>query len=369
MYFTRMLMEEEAPAQLGYERIKYNFMESSTVVKTMAEVGIKPDVNMPLLYTDHMGNPALRKMIGQDYGLGPQNVLVCTGSCMSLLVIYATLLGPGEHAVVMQPNYTANIEIAKSLGCDLDLFCPKFENGFQPDMGELRALIKPNTKLVNITYPHNPTGTMIDKATLMEISELCRENGSYLLVDEAYRDITHGEALPHGASLGRHVISIETLSKGVGIPGIRSGWIVAADEDLILKFLATKEQVCICGSIVDEDYARQVMERKEQLMPYIHRDMMEKFAIVKDFMANQDVLEWVEPGGGVVCLPRIKPQIKLDAADFYEALNNKYGVFVGPGRWFYMDDRFFRLGFGSSSAQKLKEGLPLILKAVADAKK
>jgi len=367
MYFNRMLMEKEAPAQYGYERIKYNFCESSAMVKTFTEAGIQFKLDMLLNYTDHMGNKELRTLIASEYGLEANNVIIGAGSCMVLFIIYATLLGPGKHAVIMHPNYMANIEIGRSLGCDLDLYSLSFENNFQIDITRLRELIKPQTKLVSITYPHNPTGAAIDQVTLMEIVELCRENGSYLLLDEAYRDLTYGSALPHGATLGQHVISTETLSKGLGIPGIRIGWAVSSDTNLVKKFLAAKEQICICGSMIDEDFALQVLKNKPDLIPATRQDVINRFNIVKNFMAKQSYIEWIEPKGGAVCLPHIKNDIALDTDTFYEILNNKYGVFVGPGRWFEVDDRFFRLGFGAISEKKLNEGLNLIVKAVEEA--
>lgn len=367
MYFNRMLMEKEAPAQYGYEHIKYNFCESSAMVKTFSEAGIQFKPNMLLNYNDHMGNKELRALIASEYGLEAHNVILGTGSCMALFIIYATLLGPGEHAVVVHPNYMANIEIGRSLGCDLDLYSLSFENDFKINIAELKQLLKPHTKLMSITYPHNPTGAMIDIGTLMEIVELCKENGIYLLLDEAYRDLTYGQMLPHGATLGQHVISTETLSKGLGIPGIRIGWVVSSDTSLIQKFLATKEQLCICGSMIDEDFALQVLKNKTSLMPSTRQDVIDKFNIVKNFIERQEYIEWVEPKGGAVCLPHIKKEIALNTTDFYDILNTKYGVFVGPGRWFEVDDRFFRLGFGAINKNELGEGLELIAVAIKEA--
>lgn len=369
MYFTRMVMEREAPAQVGYDRIKYNFMESSVQVLTVKEAGICPDMDMELQYTNHMGDPRLRKMIADEHGVGVDNVILSTGSCMALFVVFATLLRPGDHILITHPNYMANIHIGRSLGCDVELFELDIEHKFQPCIEQLKNQLRKDTKLVNLTVPHNPSGAMLSAEFLKEASDICGKNGTHLLVDEAYRDLTMGEFLPHGTAFGPHVICTDTMSKGLGLPGIRTGWVVCEDAELVSKFLATKEQISICGSIVDEDYAYQVMLNKQKLLTSIRKDMMERFSIVEKFFHSQDLLEWVAPSGGVVCLPRIAPKIELDIDQFYDVLNNKYGVFVGPGRWFEVSPRHFRLGYGGLPKEKLTEGMSLILKAIQDVRK
>jgi aspartate/methionine/tyrosine aminotransferase len=81
-------------------------------------------------------------------------------------------------------------------------------------------------------------------------------------------------------------------------------------------------------------------------------------------MMNQQHLEWVEPGGGCVCFPRIKSEIKIDVELFYEKLLENYGTYVGKGRWFEEDDRYMRIGYGWETTQKLEKGLANISTAI-----
>ena len=104
-------------------------------------------------------------------------------------------------------------------------------------------------------------------------------------------------------------------------------------------------------------------------MAPIREDVAEKFAILETFMKNQNVFDWVKPTGGVVCFPSIKPDIKLDVEEFYDVLNNKYGVYVGPGHWFEMNDRHFRLGYAWPTKEELEEGLVYLAQAVEDVRK
>ena len=369
MQFKRMLIEQESPEEYGYDKIKYNLTESSTTDKTMRDVGIKLPDDLLLCYGDHLGKLTLRELIAASYGVSADEVLITVGSCMALFTVYSALLMPGDHVVIMHPNYPANVEIPKSLGCAVDLLELQFEEGFRLDVDRLLDMIRPETKLVSITYPHNPTGTMLAAADLQKLLRHCEKMGCFLMVDETYGDLTVGPRLPHVAALSQYGICVESLSKAIGVPGIRTGWVATQNKELLRKMIAAKEQICICGSVVDEECAYQVLAKREELMAVIRQDIKEKLAVVCEIMENQDCLEWVKPQGGVVCFPRIKAEIEIDTAEFYDVLNNQYGVFVGPGRWFDMDDRSFRVGYAWPDKEQLREGLLKLIEAVQQTRK
>lgn len=368
MWFKRMNIEKESPEEFGYENIKFNFTESSTTDKTMADVGIKLPQDLVLCYGDHLGNSALRSLIAKEYDAQADDVIVTVGACMAVFAVYSCLLKPEDHVVVMSPNYPADVDITYSLGCKTDLYKLREENGYRLDLDELASMITEKTKLVAITYPHNPTGVMITEEQLRQVIKVCEEKGVYILVDETYGDLTSTKRIARAASISDKAISIESLSKAIGVPGIRTGWIVSKDKKLVEKIISVKEQICICTSVVDEECAYQILSKKEALLAPIKKDIAEKFAIVEDFMAKQKVFNWVRPQCGVVSFLCIKPEIKIDTKKFYEILNNKYGVFVGPGHWFATDDRYFRLGYAWPTKEKLIEGLPYLEKAVEDAR-
>ena len=369
MWFKRMVMEKESPEEWGYEKIKFNLTESSVTDCDIGQLDIKINNNLLLCYGDHSGMPELRELIAREYdGVCADQVLISTGACMALFIAYATLLKPQDHVVIIHPNYASNIEVPKSLGCNIDLLRLHFEDNFRINLDELKKLITPKTRLVNITYPHNPTGIMISESTLRDIIKLVEENDCYLLVDETYRGLTFGEKLPTAVSLSPRAISVESVSKTYGIPGVRTGWLVTKDRKLKEAFLATKEQICICGSIVDENITYQVLKNKDILLANFQQRNKKRFEIIEKWINSQDDVEWIKPQGGVVCFPRIKPEISIDTTSFYRILNEKYGTFIGPGHWFEMDDRYFRIGYGWPSEENLTKGLRNITKAIWDLK-
>lgn len=367
MKYTRMPIEIESPEQLGYATIERNLAESSytDAVFNQADLNL---TDLVLCYGDHLGNPRLRAeiIVGEDAVLGIDDVLVTAGAASALFIVATSLLEKGDELVVAKPNYATNIETPRAIGAEVKFLSMAFENGYRVDLQQLRDLITPRTKLVSLTCPHNPTGSMMNESELREVIRMVDASNAYLLLDETYREMSFKFRLPLAASASDRVISVSSLSKSYGLPGIRIGWLITKNKKLQSLFLGAKEQIFICGSVVDEEIAYRTLARRREVFPAIKQDQLEKFAITKAWMAAQRVFEWIEPSGGVVCFPRIKADIDVDIAKFYDVLLSTYKTYVGPGHWFEESDRSFRLGFGWPSQKQLREGLDSLERAVND---
>ncbi len=367
MRYRRMPIEVESPEQLGYDKIKYNLTESSYADMAFGDLGLDLK-DLLVAYCDHRGKPELRQLIARESGLAsPDAVLLTPGAAGALFIIATTLLSPDDHLLVVRPNYATNLETPRAIGCHLDLYDLKFEEGFDIDVDQLARMLHPRTKYISITVPHNPTGVVLSEARLRALVALAERRGIKLLVDETYREMTYGGPLPVAASLSPAAISVSSLSKSYGLPGIRMGWLATQDTALMETFLAAKEQIVICNSVVDEEIAWQFLCCKADWLPRIQCDIAEKFAVVRNWYAGQDDVEWVEPRGGVVAFPRIKPARSVDVERFYQILNEQHGTYVGPGHWFEMDRRFFRIGYGWPKKADLAAGLAAITAAVRSA--
>lgn len=358
MKYVRMPIEVESPEQMGYSTIKNNLSESSYTDTIFKDLNLNMN-ELVICYGDHVGHPGLRQEIikGEASQLSHDDVLVTAGAASALFIVSTSLLGAGDELVVAKPNYATNIETPKAIGAHIKYLPMTFENKYQVDLEALKKLITPQTKLVSLTCPHNPTGTMIPEADLKEIIKMVEASNAYLLFDETYRDMSFKFKLPIAASLSDRVISVSSLSKTYGLPGIRIGWLITRNKKLQELFLAAKEQIFICGSVVDEEIAFRYMAKRNDYFPAIKKDMLEKFEITKNWMNAQKYFDWIEPSGGVVCFPRIKPELKVDLDKFYKTLLSEYKTYVGPGHWFEESDRSFRLGFGWPSQSELKDGL------------
>ena len=355
-----MPIEVESPEQLGYDSIAYNLSESSVADRRLADLDIDVDLDDLLLcYGDHLGDPLLRDAVAAvGDGLAADDVVVTPGAAAALFCAATSLLEPGDHAVVVRTNYATNLETPRAIGAALDVVDLAFDEGWQLDVERVAARVRPGvTRLISVTCPHNPTGTVLTASALHGLVELAERSGAVLLVDETYRDLSHGAALPMAATLSTRAISVSSMSKAYGLPGLRVGWAVCRDAAIAETLLAAKEQIVICGATLDERIAGLVLAARARILPPILGEVRERLAIVDAWLDGADDFEWVRPAGGVVGLVRIRPGIDVDTGRFYDVLLDEFGTYVGAGRWFEVDDRYFRLGFGWPTVDALRAGL------------
>jgi aspartate/methionine/tyrosine aminotransferase len=212
---------------------------------------------------------------------------------------------------------------------------------------------------------------MLEMADLHRLVDLAESSGAVLLVDETYRDLTHAERLPMAATLSPRAISVASMSKAYGLPGLpglRIGWAVTAGPALRELLLAAKEQIVICGPTIDEHIAGRVLAARDRILPPILADVRERLAIVQAWLDAQDTFGWVPPRGGVVGFVRFRPGVAVDTGAFYQHLLADHGTYVGPGHWFEVSDRYFRLGYAWPTRSELRAG-PAGLSAAGQARR
>lgn len=366
MRYARMPIEVESPEEYGYSRIRNNLSESSISDRKLSDFGVTvPDLT--LLYNDHRGAPSLRdSIIADEPALRADDVLITAGAAGALFIVSTSLLSAGDHLVVVRPNYATNLETPRAIGCDISFVDLAFESAFRLDIGRIEAALRPSTRIISVTTPHNPTGVSLSAAELSRLADIAGRHGCRLVVDETYRDLSYGEPPPLAASLGPQVISVSSLSKAFGAPGLRLGWLVTSDPALQELFLAAKEQMSICGSVVHEWIAEKILARRTEVLAATLAEMRSRLQLVSRWMAGEPLLEWVPPTGGVICLPRMVSPPSGGFAAFYERLVAAHGTYVGPGHWFELSDRYFRLGYGWPSRAELQAGLEGISKALRE---
>jgi len=369
MRYTRMPIEIESPEQMGYDTIKNNLTESSYTDKLLDLTSIKLD-EILLCYGDHRGQAKLRELLAAESPLlTKDDVLLTVGASAALFMIATSLLDAGDELIVVRPNYATNIETPRAIGACIHFIDLTFEEGFAIDFDLVKSKISPRTKLISVTHPHNPTGVCLSDADMKTLAALAETHNCFVLADETYRDLAHGQLLPLACTYSEKIISVSSCSKSYGLPGIRLGWVICRNTEMMDTLLAAKEQIHITGSVLDEEVAYRFLLQKQSVFPAIQEDIRKKFQITKHWIENQNDFEWVQPEGGVVCFPRIKNPDAVDIEKFYAILNNKYGTYVGPGHWFEMPKHYMRIGYAWSSITELKDGLAALTLSVAEARR
>jgi aspartate/methionine/tyrosine aminotransferase len=354
-----MPIEVESPEQLGYDKIKNNLSESSYTDAFFREIDPGVDLrSIVLCYGSHQGHEGLRELIVKgNERLKSKDVLLTIGAAGALFIIATTLLEKGDELIVVRPNYATNIETPRAIGATIQFIDLQFENNWAVDLQLIKKAITPHTRYISVTHPHNPTGACLEETQLLELARIADTLGVYVLVDETYRDMVFGQQLPLAAEYSPRIISVSSLSKTYGLPGLRTGWIICRDSQLLEAFLAAKEQMHICGPVLEEELAYHYLLHRDRHFARIQADITAKFEITKSWMNHQNEWEWVEPQGGCVCFPRLRQPAKIDLKKFYHLLLESHGTYVGPGHWFEMPDHYMRIGFGWPSPPQLKEGL------------
>ncbi len=307
---------------------------------------------MPLCYRTAEGDPRLRKMIADLHAVGPDDVVVTVGGMHALFLIAFILCDRGDEAVTTSPLFPLARNALDVVGAKVRTVMLSFDRGYQPDLADLRGQLSKKTKLVSLASPQNPSGVALPAQTLRGIlaamDDICPQ--AFLLVDETYREAAYGDdpVAATAVTLSPKVISIASLSKCHGAPGLRLGWAITRDPALREQLVRAKFNTVISCSGVDEALALRVLEQREPIIAERRRRLAEGRARTAEWvMENQRLVEWVQPDAGGLCCVRLKPVVFDDVAvgRFYDALARE-GVRVGNGTWFGAEARVFRLGFG-----------------------
>jgi aspartate/methionine/tyrosine aminotransferase len=364
-----MPIEKESPEEKGYDSILFNLAESSVTDLTFGELNIQLN-ELKLEYIPHRGNVQLRQMLAMEAGgLHPDQVLLTNGAAGALFIINTALLTPADHLIVVRPNYATNIEVPLTIGCTISYIDLQLEENWRVNLQAIEMAITPATKLISITTPHNPTGMVMTQSELQTVVTLAERKNIFLLVDETYRNTCFTTPYPVVASMSERVISVSSLSKAFGLPGLRIGWLITRNSALMEQFLAAKEMMYITNAALDEEVATQFYRQKEQFAAAINQKAMENYQLLQTWLQQEPALEYVLPEGGVVCFPRLAQPDTIDIPRFYETLTQKYKTLVGAGHWFAMPDSYMRIGFGWLGKSAFQQGLQHISAAIAESKR
>ncbi len=300
-------------------------------------------------YTESTGHPLLRREIASLYErIDPDEVLVFAGAEEAIFCLLNVMLGPGDHAIVTWPGYQSLHEVARAAGAEVTLHELHEADGWALDVDRLRAALRPDTRLVVVNAPHNPTGMLPSHAEWRALTELCAEAGVHLLADEVYRylEFDAADRLAAGADALERGISLGVLSKSFAMAGLRIGWLATRDRALLARAAAFKDYTTICSSAPAEILGIVALRARETVLARTHAIVSANLPLLDRFFAERSgAFSWVRPRAGSIGFPRLTAGgVSID--DFAAELVEAEGVLLLPGSRFGYPGNHFRVGFG-----------------------
>jgi len=306
------------------------------------------------------GYQPLIQSIATRYRVAPECVVTAAGTSFANHLAMAALIKPGDEVLFEQPAYEPMLAVARYLGADLKRFQRKFENDFRVVPEELAALVSRNTRLIVLTNLHNPSGVLIDDATLEQIGEIARSAGALVLIDEVYMETLFEESPRTSFHLGSEFVVTSSLTKAFGLSGLRCGWIFAEPE-LAQRMRLLNDIFASTAVHSGERLSVIAMQQLAEIGVHAQQLFDRNRKLLNEFLDTRDDLEVVRPEFGTVMFPRVRDG---SSEPLCRLLREKYETTVVPGSFFEMPAHF-RVGIAGDT-DVLEEGLKRLGSALDD---
>lgn len=323
---------------------------------------LDPDMSLDWNNRSFTGLPELRAHVVRQAGLNkrlsPDDVLITAGAAEANYLAIRQLAGPDDEIVTETPGWPQVGVMAKAIGAKLKVVERRDENGWEFPMAEFAAAINERTRLVFLSNPNNPTGRLLSEDELGEIVALAKPHGTYVLVDEVYAGLEwSGSRSPSIAGLYDRGITTGSISKALGLQGLRIGWMISPDEQVIRDGLILRENSSEIMNVLGEAIAEIALrpERYESALTFARKEGLDNLGLLDNFIESEPRLSWVRPEAGLIGLARLPKGIDSDDLAA-RLLAEPYRTFLVPGSAYNLTQHI-RVGVGGGPDVNLQEGL------------
>jgi aspartate/methionine/tyrosine aminotransferase len=304
-------------------------------------------LNLRLGYSEARGSHELRSLLAETYAdCSPENILVTTGAIEANFLLFNVLLEPGDHVVAPYPAYQQLYSVPRAIGCDVSLWRIQPETGFRYDVDDLQRLVRSHTRLIVINSPHNPTGAMLSAGDMQRVYDIAQSVGAMVLSDEAYRWLTipGGEPLaPPIYNLGPRGISVGTLSKPFGLPGLRLGWL-AAPAEIAAQCWGMRDYVSLSPGKLNDSLAILAIKHRDRVWERNTAIITANLSRAEAWVAQHgDLISWNPPRAGLLAL--LHYDLNIPSLELSNKLAEEYSVMLAPGSAFGFEYHL-RIGIG-----------------------
>ena len=301
-----------------------------------------------LNYTESQGSVEMRTAVSALYPrTRPDHVVALAAPEEGIYLAMRTLLDPGDHVVVLTPAYDSLLNLAETISGNVSKWeVQPTADGWAIDLDQLARLVTPQTKLIIVNFPHNPTGFLPTLAEFDAIIALAAAHDSWLFCDEMYRGLERDVAdrLPSAAGRYGRSITLSGLSKVHGLPGLRTGWLLIEDETVREELINWKHYTSICPPAPSEFLATAVLHHHHKFADRNRAIIRENLAIADAFFARwPDLFTWRPPQAGSIALVELH---QPSATAYCHQLVADAGVLLLPSSCLGYGDGHVRMGFG-----------------------
>lgn len=301
------------------------------------------------------GSEELRSLVAQRYGVAdPSRIIVASGSTEAQLLVLAGTLHVGDEVVVIEPAYHSLISTVRALGCRVTRWRLRPEDGFRPDLDELRRLVTSRTRMILVNFPHNPTGVTLTPDEQRELVGIAAQYGCHLFWDGAFEDLVFdAPPLPPASVLDERALSFGTMSKSFGLPGLRVGWGIVP-PDVVRAAVSVRDYTSLASSSLVEFVATRALRGAHRLVGPRLRTAANNRGMLHEWLdLHQRFISCPRDGAGVVVFPALTRV--SETRRFCDRLMREHQVLLVPGECFQMPGHI-RLGFGGDPVA-LRKGL------------
>lgn len=316
-----------------------------------------------LSYGDIEGLPEFRKGVcGLYKTLNIENIVPTHGASGANHHVFYSLISPGDRVVSIMPTYQQLYSIPESYGADVQILHLSKENNYLPDLEKLRRLVTPETKMICINNPNNPTGALMSEQILREIVEIARSADAWILCDEVYRHLSQEDGwCPSIVDLYEKGISVSSMSKVFSLAGLRLGWIATHDMSVVKSCLSHRDYNLVSCGVFDEMLAAAALKHRDKLLERSRKIVRENLQILDNWVSSEPHVSYVKPKAGTTAL--VYYDLDIPSYEFCEEMYKKTGAFVTPGDCFEVPHSM-RIGYAYGK-QDLIDGLKAISEYIA----
>lgn len=331
---------------------------------------LDPEMSLDWNLKSFRGLPYLRQRVVDQAGLAKKctadDVLITAGAAEANYLAFMQLVDAGDEIVTETPGWPQIEVLAKSRGATVKLVERNEAEGWALPLDQLEKLVTEKTRLIFLTNPNNPTGKLLSEEELLRIAHIADKVGAWLIVDEVYAGLEWtADRAPSIAGIYERGITTGSVSKALGLQGLRTGWLICRDKNMVMDAIILRENsseiMNIMGEVIAEIALRP--ERLSQALAKARGDSIATLEYLDAYISAEPKLSWHRPEAGLIGMARLAEGID---SDFFakRLLAEPYKTFLLPGSAYGLSNHI-RLGVGGGASAKLEVGLTRMSKLLA----